>query len=192
MVISSQARAPSRRAFPPRQQRQQHRRQVHHEHSDHRPNQQQRRVAQLRERRPGHHAPDGREGAVGAQALDLVRQAQPDAAAGALDRCRQRAVVDQRSANCLDAADPAQCLGPHQHAAARRSGRSRLCLPHPCGRVEFEEEEHEGGDHGALGQGFAAQPRHVRDQVVLSRFRTRHQARDCPGACAMSASVSRT
>ena len=94
----------------------------------------------------------------------------------------ERAIVDQRVADGVDAARGAQRLGAHQHAAAGRA-RHRVVRPvHPGERIEHLEEEDEGRDVHALGQVLAAQRAMSEVRTSRSASRLRDQPLSVSGA----------
>ena len=77
----------------------------------------------------------------------------------ALTRFSQRAIVDQRVADTLDASDRPQGLASDQHAATRRA-----CAPRR--RIQLEEKENEGGNQQFLRPRLAPQTNHYAHQIV--------------------------
>lgn len=127
--------------------------------------QQPRAVPQLRVRTPRDHAPQVGQSRRGPHTVDPVGEPQPDPAAAAPDRARQRDVVDHRLTDGLRDTRPLGGPCTQQDAAARRRRGPRPLPVHPPERVELGEEVDEGGNHQPLPDARHPQPRHLRDQV---------------------------
>ncbi len=157
------------------EQRQQRRREVGECHPDDGAGEQERRVAQLRIGRSRHHPADVLEVRIGAGAEHALGEAEPDRALR-LEQLRQRAVVDQRVADRVDAARGLERVAAHQHAAAG-GGRGRARgLVRPRERIEHLEEEDERRNEAALGKAVAAQLHHQRGEHELAGHCARRQS----------------
>ena len=85
-------------------------------------------------------------------AVGLGAYSEQDAATSVFDGSRQRAIVDQLAADAGNTADALEHSAPDQLATACGSGRPHARVADPCGRVQQQEEKHEGGNQSALGQ----------------------------------------
>ena len=94
-----------------------------------------------------------RQRGVGPNAARARREAEPQAAAAAFDRRRERAVVDQLASDPLDAADRVERAVGEQHAAAGRGRGRAAVVVDPRERVQHAEEKDEGGDQQPLPAG---------------------------------------
>src|SRR6202035_2879846 len=99
------------------------------------------------------HPPNIAEPLIAAQASRLAGEAEPDLAAR-LDPGGKRAIVDQRAAHAGDAADAVERAAADQHAATGRAGDAPTRIVDPGEGIEHGEEEDEGGNERALGEGL--------------------------------------
>ena len=144
-------------------------------HSGDRAGETQRRIAQFGEGGARHHPPEIGEIGIGAQAMDALRQPEPDRPLSLHDRA-ERAIVDQRAAQRFQTAGGGEGLAPRQHAAARRGRCPPTGIVNPGEGIEHLEEEHEGGNQPSLGRAFAAQLHHQRGEDAASGASDRDEA----------------
>src|SRR5262245_47792478 len=111
-----------------------------------------RRVMQLGEGVAGDHIARTGEATVRAQADAGAGDAHPDLAAAALHGTGEGAVVDDFAADGRETADASEGFVTKEDAAAGSAGGGGSCVSDPARGIEFEEEEQESGDGGALRQ----------------------------------------
>ena len=135
-------------------------------------------VMELGEGGAGDHVADFGKGIVGAEAEAAAGEAHPDFAAGALDGAGEGAIVDDLAADGGQAADAVKGCAAEEDAAASRSGSFCLWIGNPFRGIEFEEEEEEGGDQGALGESFGLQEDHQGSHVEVAARGSGNEAKE--------------
>ncbi len=108
-------------------------------------------------------------------AVHPVREPQPDRAAGALHRSRQRHIVDHRMPDRVRDTRPLRGLPPQQHTAPGRRRGPRPGTVDPPEGVQLPEEVDEGRHDQPLPERHRPQPCHLRHQIQPRRPGRRHQ-----------------
>ena len=162
---------------PVREQGEQRRSEIDEAHPGDGAGEAQRRIAQFGKGGTRHHPPEIAEAGIGAQAIDVLGQAEPDRALP-LHQRGQRAIVDQGAAHRLEAAGRARAPRAAPACSRRPPRPCADWIVHPGEGIEHLEEEHEGGREPALGRALAAQLHHQRrEDAIRSRGRSRRGGR---------------
>ncbi len=151
---------------------------VEQAHAEDAAKQYKRRVAELHVGCAGDHVPDFAGAGVNAKRESVRRVAEPDAAAGGFDLAGEGAVVDEGLADALDAVDAAKRDMGDENGSSGCGGKARAWIGRAAEGIEHLEEEDEGGNQGALGEGGAAKADHLRDEVATFRFGLGYEAGD--------------